>query len=192
MQSKSLLIAIAAFAVTTTGAQAYGGAILERANISDDQRSALEQAHELRKGGEIEAARDVLVEAGIDEEVLHELRQAARETRSEIKLAVEAGDYDLFRELIVDTSLADIITSEADFALFKEAQELRQSGDYEDARVIFDELGIDKSKYGHQLLKRHIAHQLTDEQKEALLVAKQANDREAVKAILEEAGIERR
>lgn len=191
MQSKSLLIAMAAFAVTTTGAQAYGSAILNRANLTDDQRSALEQARELRQSGEAEAARDLLVEAGIDEEVLHELREAARENRSEIHEAVEDGDYERFLELIADTPLADLITTEADFERFKEAHELRESGDHDEARLILDELGIDKPHRGHKFFNRHIAQQLTEDQREALRVAKQANDHETVKAILDEAGIER-
>ena len=192
MQSKSLLIAVAAFAVTTTGAQAYGGAILQRANLTDDQRTALEQAKELRQSGDTEAARDVLVEAGIDEDVLAELRAAARETRAAIKTAVETGDYDEFQDLITDTPLQDIITTPADFESFREAHNLRQDGEYEEARAILNDLGIDRPERGGKFLKRHIATQLTDEQREALRVAKQANDRETVQAILAEAGIERR
>ena len=90
MQSKSLLVAIAAFAVTATGVQAYGGIqAWERADITEEQRSALEEAHELRLGGDKEAARDVLVEAGIDEEVLRSLREASKEVRAEIREAIE-------------------------------------------------------------------------------------------------------
>ena len=51
MQSKSLLIAIAAFAVTTTGVQAYGGTkILNRAGLSENQIEAIEEARELKQG----------------------------------------------------------------------------------------------------------------------------------------------
>lgn len=192
MQSKSLLVAVAAFAVTATGAQAYGGAILNRANISEEQRSALVSAHELRKSGDVETARNVLVEAGVDEEVLHELREAAKETRAEIQAAVESGDYELFLELVADTPLADGVSSEADFELFQEAQTLRQSGEYADVKRIYNELGLDKkSRSGHHFVKRHILSQLTEEQRDALRVAKQANDRNTVKAILKDAGVER-
>ena len=192
MQSKSLLIAVAAFAVTTTGAQAYGGAILERANLTDDQRTALEEARELRQSGEKDAARDLLIEAGIDEEVLKELRTAARETKAEIREAVADGDYERFLELIEDTPLADVITTESDFESFREAQELRQAGEYEEAREILDELGIEKKGHHKRALRHHILSELTEEQRDALKVARQANDRETVKAILKEAGIERK
>ncbi len=61
MQSKSLLIAIAAFAVTATGVQAYGGMkILEKAGLSEEQISAFETARELRQSGDIAGARDAL------------------------------------------------------------------------------------------------------------------------------------
>lgn len=194
MQSKSLLIAIAAFAVTATGVQAYNGTILNRADISEHQRSALEHAHELRHNGDREAARDVLLEAGIDEEVLKSLRQAARKVKDEIREAVSAGNYDSFKTLIADTPLDDVITSEADFELFKEAHELREDGEFDQARTIFDGLGIEKRGEGfvHQRSHFYRFKQLSEEQQEAVRVAKEANDYETVKAIFQEAGIERR
>lgn len=196
MQSKSLLIAIAAFAVTVTGVQAYGGAkVLARANLTEEQRSALEEAHELRENGDTEAARNVLIEAGIDEEAMRSLREASREVHAEMHDAIEAGDYEAFKELIADTPLADIITSEADFELFKEAHELRQSGDHDGARAIMDELGFEEPEHGPHgrgfgggKMGPDLS-QLTDEQRSALQVAREANDRDTVRAILEEAGI---
>ena len=196
MQSKSLLVAVAAFAVTVTGAQAFGGTLaLERADISTEQRTALEEAHELRQAGDKEAARDLLVEAGVDEEVLQSLREAAREARTEIREAVESGDYELFKELIKGAPLEDVIASESDFELFLEAHELRQAGDREGAKAIFDELGLERGPHhghGHRGTFRGVMSGLTDEQREAVRVARQGNDKEAVKAILEEAGIEKR
>lgn len=196
MQSKSLLIAIAAFAVTTTGVSAFSGGVLDRANLTEEQRVALEEAHELRQSGDKDAARDLLVEAGIDEEVLHSLREAAHEARSEMHEAVEAGDYERFKELVVDSPLADVITSEADFDLFVEAHELRAAGEYDEAKEILDELGIERPEHGPKHGRGFGGHHLdlsslTDEQREALQVARKANDRETVRAILEEAGIEK-
>lgn len=123
IQSKALLIAIAAFAVTATGAYAHGGErLLERADISEEQRQALEEAHQLRLDGDFEAARDRLVEAGVDEETLRSLHRAAHQ---------------------------------------------------------------------HKHHQAHWKDELTDEQLEALQAARQANDKETARAILEEAGIER-
>ena len=194
MQSKSLLIAIAAFAVTTTGVHAYSGKILNRANLTDEQKNAIMEARELREVGNYEEARDILADAGIDEEVLRALHQARHEARAEMLEALEVGDYEAFLEVVADTPLADIITSESDFEDFREAHELRQEGDREGAKAILDELGIErehKGKFsGKHAGKQRVLDQLTDEQREAFLVAKQANDRATMQAILDEAGIE--
>tara|TARA_B100002051_G_scaffold172700_1_gene163300 strand:+ start:1708 stop:2301 length:594 start_codon:yes stop_codon:yes gene_type:complete len=188
MQSKSLLIAIAAFAVTTTGVHAYGGTkVLQRANISEDQIAALEEAHELRKNGDADSARDILIEAGIDEEVMRSIRDAKREIKNEVREAVENNDYEAFVEAIEDGPLADIITSEADFEKFREAHELREDGQHEEAREIFDDLGIERK---HKPERPDIIENLTEEQREAVRVARAANDRETVRSILEEAGVE--
>lgn len=122
--SKSLLIAIAAVAVTSTTAYAHNG-ILKRADLSDDQRAAIEQARELHQAGDDAAARDILLDAGFDEEALQKLRQARHHHAK------------------------------------------------------------------HAAFKAQLEESLTEEQLQALQVAKAANDREAVHAILEEAGIER-
>lgn len=116
MQSKSFLMAVAAFAVTTTGVHAYGGSkILNKAGISEEQIVAFEEARELRRSGDIEAARDRLIEAGIDEGTLKKVHHARKH---------------------------------------------------------------------HKFLE-----DLTDEQRDAFRVAKQANDRATMQAIIDEAGI---
>lgn len=132
MPSKSLLIAIAAFAVTATGVQAYQGTqLLEKAGLTQEQISAFETARELRKAGEIEAARDILVEAGVDEEVIISVRQAIHEERKT------------------------------------------------------------QPRHHGMMGRPDFLADLSEEQRDALMVARQANDKDAVKAILKEAGIER-
>ena len=198
MQSKSLLIAIAAFALTTTGVHAYGGSkLLTRAGLSEDQQSALEEAHTFRKEGDFTAARDTLVEAGIDENVLRSLREEMHESRAAMHNALEEGDYESFKTAVVDTPLSDIITTEEDFELFREAHELKRNGEFEEAQEIFDELGIEgparrPHMMGHHNRGHMMVDELTQEQREALRVARQSNDKETIRAILEEAGIEGR
>lgn len=192
MQSKSLLIAIAAFAVTTTGVNAYSGSkILNRANLTEEQRTAIVQAQELRAEGDVEGARDLLVEAGIDEQALRAMHRARYEAHNEMRQALAAGDYAAFKEAVADTPLADLITSEEDFAQFREAHELRRSGEAEEAEALFESLGIEHPphKSGKRHGKSHVFSQLSDEQREAFLVAKQANDRATMHAILDEAGV---
>lgn len=124
--SKSFAIAVAAFAVTASGVQAFGNhEFLTNAGLTDDQVVAVQEARELKRSGDAEAARDILVEAGIDLEAVKELRQAHK-----------------------------------------------------------------KHHHGHWL-KEQIDEKLSDDQLEAFQVAREANDREAARAILEEAGIER-
>jgi hypothetical protein len=74
VQSKSLLIAIAAFLLTTNSAFAYSGEVLEQAGLSETQRNAFVTARELREHGDIEQARNVLVNAGIDTAVIERVR----------------------------------------------------------------------------------------------------------------------
>jgi hypothetical protein len=189
--SKSILIAIAAFAVTATGAQAYVGTKhLARAGLSHGQISALAEARQLRESGELTKAREVLSEAGIDEDALEKLRQAAVAAKAAMHQAVEAGDYEAFRVAIADTPLADIITSEADFNLFKEAEVLRREGNHEEARELLNELGVPPWPHKNRHPRGAVATLgLSLEQKDALRAARAANDRETVKAILDEAGV---
>ena len=118
-----MLIAIAAFAVTTSGVFAYSGNnVLQRANISAEQKVAITRARELKEHGNLAAARDSLVEAGIDEKVLKRLHEAKHQVELEMQAALVAGDYEAFIASISETPLADIITTEADFEQFRAAQ----------------------------------------------------------------------
>lgn len=151
-KTKALLIPLAAFAVTVTGASAFNSDVLMKAGLTEDQISAFEEAHELRKGGDKEAARDVIAEAGIDMETLSSVREAMHEYKKEMHTAiddaVEAGNYEAFLVAIEGSPLADIITSEEDFNLFVEAHELRESGDKQAAREIMDDLGFEPKMHG--------------------------------------------
>ena len=153
-KAKALLIPIAAFAVTVAGVSAFNGDILQKAGLSDEQVSAFEEAHELRKNGDKEGARDVLKEAGIVQETMESVRGAMKEHKAEMRSAideaVENDDYDAFLEAIGGSPLADIITSEDDFDLFVEAHELRVEGDWKAAREIMEELGFEGKKHGHR------------------------------------------
>jgi hypothetical protein len=196
MKSKPILIAIAAFAVTATGVSAFSGTkVFERAGLSQEQISAFEVARELRQSGDLKGARDVLVEAGVDEQVLKTVHQIAKETRQAIHEALEAEDYDAFKDAIAGTPLEDVIETEADFKKFVEAHELKQVGKWPEAKVLLDELGIEPEHRftgHHRGMFKHEFDELTDEQREAVRVARQANDRDAVEAILKEAGVEYR
>ena len=197
MQSKSLLIAIAAFAVTATGVQAYGGAdMLQKAGLTEDQISAFETAREKRQSGDIIGARDTLVKAGVDEKVLVAMHKASKEAKDAIRQAVEKGDYAAFKSAVAGTPLADSIDTEADFKRFVEAHLLKEDGKWQEAKKILDELGV-KAPQRHLSMGNHkgmgIRHHfqdLSDGQRQALQIAHKANDKDAEKAILREAGID--
>lgn len=197
MKSKPFLIAIAAFAVTASGVQAYGGTeLLERAGLTEKQIGAFETAREKRQAGDMVGARDVLIEAGIDEEVLHQVHAASHEMRAAMRQALEDEDFDAFIVAAEDTPFQNIDT-EAEFTLLVEAHDLNEAGKYEQAKIILDELGIAAPTHHARLGQRmggfhRGRHELSDPQREAFLVAHQANDKDAEEAILEEAGIERR
>lgn len=197
MNSKSLLIAIAALALTATGAQAFNSNALTTAGLTEEQQTAFVVARELRAEGDVTAARNVLVDAGIDASTLEKVRTAMRKERQvgheAMKAALEADDFAAFTRAIEDSPLSDVITTKEDFRSFKEAHELLQSGDKESAKVIFTELGVRQPKEGkghiHGMHGKQMMEQLSDAQKEALSVARQANDKDAMEAILDEAGI---
>jgi len=197
MNSKSLLIAIAALALTATGAQAFSSNALMRADLTDSERAAFSEARELQREGNPEAARDVLVKAGIDETVIDKIRRAAKHHRrghgEDIEAALEVNDYNAFKLAIADTPLSDIITSEGDFVRFKEAHDLHDEGNMLEAKHILDDLGVlaPRSFLGLSMGmgRGDRLEQLSDTQRDAFEVARRANDREAMRAILVDAGI---
>lgn len=193
MQSKSLLIAIAAFAVTATGAQAFVGTnYLNQSSLSIEQVEAFNEARELRRKGEVEKARDVLLEAGVNEETVASLRRASHSSYLAIHEAVVAGDFAAFKKAVEGTPLYDIVTTEADFELFKQAHNLKSDGRFAEAKEILTNLGVSPRQMHssqHRVLHHESFLELSDEQRDALRAARQANDQETVNAILEEAGI---
>lgn len=200
MTPKALLIPIAAFAVTVTGVQAFDPEILKDAGLTSTQVEAFAEARELREIGDREKAREVLVAAGVDMETMEKVREALHEERKAshdaMEAALEADDFEAFKIAIADSPVADIVTTEEDFALFKEAHDLREDGDVVSAKAIMDELGFEPRAFmGHHGMRTskiggEIFESLSDEQKVALKVAQEEGDREAVEDILKAAGID--
>lgn len=150
--AKALLIPVAAFAVTVTGVSAFNSDILVKAGLDEAQIAAFEEVRELREVGDKEAARDLLIEAGVDMDTMHKVREAMHEYKHEMhdvmETALENDDYDAFLAAIADSPLADIITSKDDFELFKEAHDLKEAGEFEEARAIMEEMGLPAGHHG--------------------------------------------
>lgn len=154
MNPKSLLIPVAAFAVAVTGVQAFNSDILTEVGLTEEQVAAFEVARELRQEGDKDGARDVLVEAGIDMETMHSIREAMHEHKHEMRDAMHdalaADDFDAFKTAVEGSPIADIVTSQADFDLFKEAHDLKEAGEFAAAKEIMDELGLPSKEHGHR------------------------------------------
>ncbi len=152
---KQIMIPVAAFAVTVTGASAFNTDVLDKIDVdlTNAQIEVLEEAHELRQeGADKEEVQEMLEDAGLDKETMQEIREAAHEYRETIREAVwealEDEDFDAYLEAVEDTSRVNQIDSEDEFELLVEAHELREAGDKEAAREIMDELGFEKPKHG--------------------------------------------
>lgn len=198
MNIKSVLIPVAAFAVTVSGVSAFNSDLLERAGLTEEQISAFETAKELREQGDNAGARDILKEAGITTAIMESIREAVREFRLEhreaVKEAVENNDYEAFIKAAAGSPLAEIVDTKEEFAKFVEAHNLMKNGDKDSAKAIFDDLGIEGPGERHGPFgagkEFPFMDKLTDEQKVEIKAAFEARDHEKVKAILEAAGIE--
>ncbi len=154
MNPKNLLIPLAAFAVAVTGVQAFTSDVLSQAGLNEEQIAAFEVAKELREEGDREGARDVLAQAGIDEEIMGAIREAMHSERSAMheamEASLEANDFAAFTKAVAGSPIADIVTTEEDFALFKEAHEHREAADAIMTELGFPEHGKGKGgMYGH-------------------------------------------
>ena len=149
--AKALLIPVAAFAVTMTGMTALSRDVLASAGLNDDQLSAFQTARDLRLQGDREAARDTLVGAGIDDRTIQAVRDAMQAYRGShpdaIEMAVQNDDYAAFQAAIAGSPLADLITTQDEFARFGEAIRLRNAGDSATADDIFADLGLPQQAY---------------------------------------------
>jgi hypothetical protein len=70
----------------------------------------------------------------------------ANGNNAELRLAVEAEDYEAWQEAISSMDyaprIADVVLTEDDFNLLVQLHEARESGDMEAAQKLKDELGI--------------------------------------------------
>lgn len=195
----NILIPLAAFAVSMTGAVTLSPDLMRQAGLSEEQIAAFEEARELKESGDFEKARDVLVSAHIDEDVMEQLREAMKERRHDhdiaIKAAIEANDYESFRAAVADSPLGEIIDSKEEFERFVEADALIDSGDKDEAKEIFEELGLGK---GHNHKSgdmdkgqfRPFVENLSESEREELREAMENRNHEKVKEILSVAGVD--
>ncbi len=191
MYPKALMVAVAALALTTSSAQAYSGKALARAKLTESQRAAFTVAQELQAEGDLEAAKGVLLDAGIDQEVIERLRSAHASEHKlhsvEITAALSENDYDAFLDLIEGTKFEGIVSSRDEFRLLRAAHQYREHGEFAKAEQILMQLGLPRE---YAVVSRKSAlSQLSEAERDAFMTARAANDRDTMEAILEEAGI---
>lgn len=142
--------------ILLAGATTVGAANIDdltaKLNLTDSQVETLESIHELKgtDGFDRESAKEMIQEAGIDMEALHDAKKELREEkRTEMEAIFESANYDAFLALHTDRENAPEIT-EAQFKSMVEAYELRKAGDHDAAREALEDAGIERpGKRGH-------------------------------------------
>ncbi len=95
------------------------------------------------------------------------------EEREAIHEAIEEGDYSTFVSLVGDDAKILGTINANNFTQLQEIHQLREAGNHEEAKALAEELGLKhRGKHG----QRGERPQLTDEQKEAVKAAFEAND----------------
>lgn len=136
-----MMVAIAAFALTASGAQAFTGDILLSAGLTENQRAAFEVARELRLEGDITGARDLLVDAGIDEKVIERVRTALTEAKQGAKTSTIKHKH--YKHAVAPHHPELTSTQAAALAAAQSAN------DRDTMEAILEEAGIRSPKSGH-------------------------------------------
>jgi len=136
---------LGAFMISGATALAFspGGFSLDAfSNFSEEQQSAIEEAHMIMEEARQEAD-GVLEEAGVDRESMQEAMHSYHDTRHQaVEQALEDGDYEAFAELVADTPLGEKLNEEI-FNKLVEIHELKEAGDHEGARDLAQSLRDD-------------------------------------------------
>lgn len=102
------------------------------------------QMHELMLSGDFEGAKALAEELGFP---MRKMKSRDKMFNSEIKQALENGDYDTWSELTADQPIAEIITAD-NFDQLVKLHQLKQAGDIEEAKALAEELGLDELGHG--------------------------------------------
>ena len=105
-------------------------------NLNEEQRAVMQEVKELHQSGDHEAAMERMKENGIHPKM--KMSGPKGEMRGAVHEAVVANDYDAFMDAIEGSPLEEI-ADEGTFELLVEAYELREDGDYEEARELMED-----------------------------------------------------
>jgi hypothetical protein len=142
------LLGVTAFAGYTTNAAEMEN---NRPSLTNEQKEILQEIRELKQNGQYEEARELAEDANLP---MRKGRKAPSEEmqkhREQMHSIIESGDYQAFLDAVEDTPMVDIIDSEDKFNILVEAHELRESGDFEGAKELMFEAGLQKSHRMHR------------------------------------------
>jgi hypothetical protein len=118
-------------------------------NITEENWAKFVEMHQYYD--KAHALRDELGLPAVKREMRGEpgMRKGQMKNFEAIKAALDANDYQAWLKAVGDNNPEKAIITEANFGKFVEAHKLMQSGDFESAQTIFDELGL-KRPNGHQ------------------------------------------
>ncbi len=190
MKNISKKVIVGVIGLTALGSMATSAYAFERPNLTDEQKTGLEQIRELRSQGDIDGAKALAESLGLRQiGGMKGFRGGDKQNHEEIEKALENSDFASFKELTKDAPFADKLTEDM-FSKLQEAHTLRQAGKFEEAKTIMQDLGINPPM-GHGEFQRQ---QLTDEQKSAFEKAHaliKSGDKDGAKQTMKDAGIKR-
>lgn len=154
MKGKYLNASILALAFVVGGvgvSSAYGGlgnGDSTRPELTDAQKTVLDQMHDLRMDGKFDEANALREQSGLPQMGRGRGQSAEMQAHREVvQTALENNDYQAFLTAIDGTPREEGMTPEI-FAKMREAHTLREAGDFDGARAIMDELGIGGKGFG--------------------------------------------
>ena len=124
--------------------------LIEAHRLAQEGRSKLEEAKELRTS-------IGLTRGNIGEGHMKGFDKGNKENRQAVLDALETGDYDAWMEIMGDNKVTENMTEDK-FEKMIEAHEAMQSGDFERAKEIKDEIGFfggPGNKMGHKGMNRN-------------------------------------
>lgn len=138
----ALVIGLAVIGGGTAFAAGNGFDTSALTGFTDAQKTAIEQAFEIRKDAD-EKAKQILTDAGVDQKKLGEQMRSQHEAkRKAMDAALDANDYAAFQTAVAGSPMADKLTTDV-FAKLVEIRTLEKSGDKEGAMKLRKELGTE-------------------------------------------------
>ena len=108
------------------------------------------------------AKSDRLTEGNFNERVeMHEARSVMREQREDMKLAIEAGDYDAFKVAAENWPISSKIQDKGDFEMLVQLHQAKLDGDDETVNELREQLGLPGGFGEHKMSGQSVRGRMT-------------------------------